>query len=220
MIAIAAPLTEGASTVTGMNPSALVVVGLGLLLCFAGHWLARIALAFWAGAVGYLVGLAGYVLLDQNGVGVSSTPSWVFGAIGAVVFAVLAYFFYVAAVLLTLGSIAWTVGSVVAVGLALSPSLQLVVAVSAAVVVGAWGAAFDLPRKLMVVATAVIGAVLVVAGVRTLVEGLDWLNLGSWVGGTTLPWVWFAIGVVLAAVGIFSQLRQQGEKSLRAAYSG
>jgi hypothetical protein len=203
-----------------MNSAAIIAVCFGLLLCFLGHRLARAVLALWAALVGYLLGLLAYASLIQSGAQIGSTPGWVIGAIMAALFAGLAYLFYAAAVLLVLGSFGWTLGAVIAANLGLAAGVQVAVAAVVAILLAAGGVVFDLPRKLMIFGTALLGASVITAGVRTIVESFDWLNLGSWSVSGALAGPWLALAAVLAVAGVVVQLRQQGEKSLRAAYSG
>lgn len=197
---------------------AIIAVALGLLLAVFGHRLARIAMTLWAACAGFLIGMIAFNLMVAAGVASASVSPLLLGGVVAALFAGLAYFSYVVAVLVGLGSIGWTLGSVIAPSISGSVPVQLVIAAGFGVAMAAGGVAFDLPRNLMIVGTSALGAGGVVAGVRTMVENYDWLSLSSWVSAGPPPLIWIVAAGVLVAAGIVLQLRQHSEESLRAAY--
>jgi hypothetical protein len=199
--------------------AALLVVG--LLFCFLGHRVARIVLALGGAAVGYGCGLVIYAwLAGLSQATMRPVPYWAIGLVGAVLFALAAYALYAAGVLVLLGSIGWGLGLLVVSMASLPEGWQLPVCVILALVLAGIGVAADIPRKLMIVGTAVIGAAICVDAVQQLTaQRISWLDLATWGSDLQPHLVWLGIFVVLAAAGIAVQWRQHGAASLRAAYS-
>lgn len=198
----------------------LVAVGLGLLLCFVGHRLARVALALWGGAVGFIFGLAAYTFgLALLPTLLQPVPQWVSGVVFAVLFAWLAYAFYAAGLILLLGSLGWGLGIALVTALGWA-ELQVVFGVIGALVLAGMGLVFDLPRVLMVLVTAIIGASLAVDGLRSLISGQALLDPVVWAGTLNNGWVWLVAQLALIVIGVVAQSRQRGAKTLKASYSG
>lgn len=197
------------------------LLAVGLVFCFFGHRIARVALALGGAALGYVCGLVMYAGLGNLvGTGpVKAIPSWVFGLVIALLFAGAAYAFYVGGVLLLLGSIGFGLGQAVAGWLNIPSGWQIGVSVILALVLAGIGIAADIPRTLMVVGTALLGAILSVSAVQQLTgQRISWLNSLSWGADLQPHLVWLGILVVLAVAGTAVQWRQHGAASLRASY--
>jgi hypothetical protein len=138
-----------------------------------------------------------------------------------VLFALAAYALYAAGVLVMLGSIGWSLGLLVVTFASIPEAWQLPVCVVLALLLAGIGVAADVPRKLMIVGTAVIGAVICVNAIQQLTDQrIFWLNSLSWGPDLGPHLIWLGIFVVLAVAGTVVQWRQHGAASLRAAYTG
>jgi hypothetical protein len=197
------------------------LLAVGLVFCFFGHRIARVALALGGAALGYVCGLVIYVGLE-NLVGTPTAkaiPSWAVGVVMAVLFAGAAYAFYVGGVLLLLGSIGFGLGEVVVGWLNIPAGWQIGVSVILALVLAGLGIAADIPRNLMIIGTALLGGVLAVTAVQQLTgQRISWLNTVSWGADLQPHLIWLGILVVLAVAGSAVQWRQHGAASLRASY--
>ena len=197
------------------------LLAVGLLFCFFGHRVARILLALGGAALGYVCGLVIHVGLSGllPPATMSAVPPWVVGVVVAAVFAWAAYVFYVAGVLVLLGSIGWGIGQLVVGWVPSLAGWQLGVSLIIALVLAGIGIAADIPRRLLIVVTAAAGAVLAVGAVQQLTgQRISWLSSLTW--GTDLQphLVWLGIFAVLFVAGLIVQWRQHGAASLRAAY--
>lgn len=200
-----------------------VELGLGLLFCFVGYTAARVVLGLWGATVGVY---AGHLAYQWLAIRFSLTPTgsalyWVVVVACAVLLAWLAFGFYTTAVLLTLGSLGWVAGAALAGWLHLNDlfSLALSALVAGALVVVGWTT--ELPRTLLIVATALIGAGSILDGGQSLLgHRLSWLDTAAWSDQLWVHLGWTAVFLVLAGLGIWAQLRGDSEKNLRAAYGG
>ena len=143
----------------------LIGILFGLALCFAGYRLFLFLLPIW----GFVFGLALGAQTIQALLGqafLATVTSWVVGLIVGVVFAVLAYFFYILAVAIIAGSLGYSV----AVGILLALGLQMnflvwLIGIVAAVVLAIVTIRFNLAKWVIMIATAVLGAGVMVGSV-------------------------------------------------------
>ena len=197
------------------------VLGVGLVFCFFGHRIARVALALGGAGLGYVCGLIMYMGLVNllPPATAKSIPSWAVGAFVALLFAWAAYAFYVGGVLLLLGAIGWGLGQVLVGLLNIPAGWETGASIIVALVLAGIGIAADIPRKLMIVGTAVLGSILAVSAVQSLTgQRISWLNSLSWGYDLQPHLVWLGVFTVLAIAGAAVQWRQHGSASLRAAY--
>lgn len=197
------------------------LLAVGLLFCFFGHRIARIALALGGAALGYVCGLVIHVGLSGllSPATVRVVPAWVVGIVVAALFAWAAYAFYVAGVLVLLGSIGWGIGQLLVGWVSIPDEWHVGVSVIIALVLAGIGIAANIPRKLLIVGTAVVGAVLAVsAGQQLTGQRISWLSSVTWGSDVQPHLVWLGVFVVLLVAGLAVQWRQHGAASLRAAY--
>lgn len=198
--------------------SGVLAIVVGLLLCFAGFRLAKIALAIWGAFIGFAVGFT----LTSAGAGAggwaAAFPGWVAGLILAVLFGWLAYAFYAAAVIVLTGSLGWLLGAGIALLFSMVPMAWLFGLVGAIALI-VLGFALNLPRMLMILATAIMGAVVSGDGLRTLLGVHPLLDPTNWVVAGSNDGMISVGVVVLAILGVVAQLRQSGKASLREAYA-
>jgi hypothetical protein len=198
-----------------------IEIGFGLVLCFYGHSAARVVLALWGALIGYLGGSLLYVALFQwlGGGWIAAVPDWAFSVALALVLAWLSFAFYSVGVLLSLGAAGWALGQGVALGMHLPAwiTLSLSLLIAAGFVVAGW--TLNLPRLLLIVVTAMLGAGGIIDGIQVIIgTRLAWTQESLWRSDTNTAIVWAGGYLLLLFAGIFVQSRQQGEGTLRDAY--
>jgi len=186
---------------------ALVLFLVGGTFCFAGyrffHWLIPI----WGFVVGFLT--TATIIRDLYGGGFLATAAgWAFGVVIGLLIAVVAFTFYYVAVVILGASLGFMLG----IGLAslfgsLPGWLIILVGALTAVDVALIIVFFDLPKALIVVFSALSGASAIVSGVLLLFGQITLESLRNGVVGDLIrgSWVWSAIALAIAVVGIIVQ---------------
>ncbi|MCU0502920.1 MAG: DUF4203 domain-containing protein [Anaerolineae bacterium] len=134
----------------------------GLVLCFAGYRFFLILLPIWGFFFGFGFGLQTMQALLGDG-SLATITSWVVGFVVALVFAVLAYLFYIAAVAIIAGSLGYSIatGLLLAIGMNMNFIVWLigiVAGVALAVVV----LKFNVQKWVIIIATGILGAGVIV----------------------------------------------------------
>jgi hypothetical protein len=139
----------------------MIALLFGMILCFAGYRLFLILLPFWGFFFGFGLGAQAIMALSPNDAFLATVTSWVVGFVVAVVFAVLAYLFYIAAVAIVSFSLGYSaaIGVLTALGLPLAGGfiawiIAVVVGVALALVV----LRFNIQKVVIELATAFLGA--------------------------------------------------------------
>jgi hypothetical protein len=194
----------------------LLAVAAGLMFCFRGYLLMRIVIPVWGFFVGFALGGAIISAITDRAF-LGTVLGWIIGVVIGVVFAFIAYTYYAVAVVLTMGTVGYLLGSTLMVALDIRWN-WLVIAVG--VVVGfvlALGAVLiDLPTVVLTVVTALSGATAVIGGVMLIVNRLDLADLGDDVITSQInaSWGWWLAYLVLALAGVFAQV--QATENVRA----
>jgi Domain of unknown function (DUF4203) len=199
----------------------VIEIGFGLVLCFLGHSAARVVLGLWGAVIGYFGGSLLYIALYQwlGGGWIAAVPEWVFSVALALVLAWLAFAFYAVGVLMSLGAAGWALGQALAQSMHLPAWLTVVLSllIAAGLVVAGW--TLNLPRLLLILVTAVVGAGGIIDGVQVLMGSrLAWTQDSLWRSDTNTALVWSGGFLFLVVAGIVVQSRQHGEGSLRDSY--
>ena len=198
----------------------IVAIIAGLIFCFRGYLAMRTAIGLWAAFVGFGLGATLFASITQQPL-LTDPMSWVAAIAVAALFAWLAYAFYVAAVVIAMGSVGYGLGTSVA-GLLGAPSRMLIAAgVGAALLLVVIALVTNLPAVLLIVAAAIGGASAIVTGVALFMGLLPVSDLDP---GLVAPLVeehnWLAVvHVVLVIAGIVTQVRRRSTADLRASYS-
>lgn len=205
----------------GPVAQAWVEIGLGLIFCYVGYTAARVVIGLWGAAIGLLLG--GFV---QSWLAARipyvSTQQWLQVTIVVVVAllaAWLAFAFYWAGVLAALGSLGWALGTVLSTSLHLdnATGFGVTALVAGLVVVAGW--VLELPRLLLILTTALLGAGGVVGGVAELLGSrISWFDPRAWGLEPWLQLAWLGGYLALAITGILAQRQGKSEQTLRAAY--
>lgn len=192
----------------------ILAVLVGAVFCFRGYLAMRLVISLWGAFVGLSLGAAFVSAITGDGY-FGTALGWAVAIILAVVFSVLAYLYYAVAVVLTMASVGFFVGTGVmaAVGVTWNWVIILV-----GVVVGVGLAiltlAMDLPAMLLVVVSALGGAIAIVAGVMLLAGKIRTVDFdtGTVTATADLQLWWYVMFVVLLVAGIFAQTRMRGQE--------
>ncbi len=199
----------------------LAEIGLGLIFCFIGYSAARVVLALWGAVVGFLGGILLHALLLHwvpSGM-YNVVPWWATAIVTALLAAWLAFAFYTIGVLISMGAVGWGLGQIVSSALHLPGWIAFAtgLVVAAGLVMVGW--TLNLPRLLLIVLTALVGAGAVIDGIQILIGArLDWLSQAGWQFDLTRYAIWAAGFAVLAGLGMYIQFRQRSDENLRDAY--
>jgi len=179
----------------------------GLLLCFAGYKFFLFLLPIWGFFFGLWLGAQ--TMQALFGVGAFATvTSWVVGFVVGVVFAVLSYFFYMAAVAIIAGSLGYfaAVGILGAIGLNMG-FLVWLVGIAAAIALAFVTFKFNLQKWVIIIATSLMGAAVIFGGFFVLFNPAAQLMdnpIRAFLASNPLLMI---LALVTAAFGIFVQYR-------------
>ncbi len=182
----------------------------GAVLLFSGQLVLRFVLPIWGFFAGFAFG-AGLVsgLADERFLG--TVLGWVLGLVFALIFAVFAYLYYAVAVILAMGAIGFAIGSGLIVALGIDWNwLAVLVGVGVGVVVALLAVFGDMPSIVLIVVSAFAGAATVVAGLMLFSGALNSADFtrAQFTERVEDSWGWYLTLVVLALIGMFSQVRQ------------
>jgi hypothetical protein len=186
----------------------LIALFLGLVVAFAGYRLFLTLLPIWGFFFGFALGAQSLQLLF--GVGFLATvTSWIVGFVVGALFAVLSYLFFAVAVAIVAGSLGYALGAgfMGLIGVDWNWLVWLVGIIVAVIViiVTFW---FSLQKYVIIVATAIGGAGVIVG---TLMFGYIGMTLAKFVDNPIRfalddsP-LWTIVFLVLAALGIAAQI--------------
>ena len=201
-----------------------LVGGLALLVgatfCFAGYRLFLILMPAWGFLVGFALGSSGVSALFGEAF-LATLTSWIVGAVVGIAFALLAYFWYWAAIVILCGSIGYAVGAGIFTGIGSSGVVAFVIGTVFAVIAVVVAISLHVPQFLVVCFTAFNGASAMVAGLLLWFGKLavSDLSQGAVAGVIHASWVWLFVYLVVALLGVAAQLATSRNYSLeRTAY--
>jgi hypothetical protein len=204
----------------------LLAVLIGLAFVFWGFRLFLILLPIWGFFAGFLFGAAAITALLGDGF-LATTLGWVVGFVVGIVFAVLSYLYYWFAVVFIGASLGYAAGVGVLhwLGNGGDNFMGFVFGLIGAIIVAGIVVILRLPRYLVIVLTAIGGAAATVTGLALILRQVELGELTGGIAGTIaavndLPWLWGLGAIVLAAVGIWYQIRliAEAEEILYEAY--
>jgi predicted outer membrane lipoprotein len=199
---------------------ALVVGG---LFCFRGFMTMRIVIAIWGAFTGFLLGAGIAQSFTDDGF-LGSATAWILGLILALLFALIAYFYYEISVIIAMSAIGFAIGTSVMVAIGVTWSWVIItVGVLVGLVLAVTAILADLPTLILVVLTAFAGSSIVVFGLMLVFGVLDASDLDSAATTDRLEddWWWYAIYLTLAIAGMITQLRtaDQLSRSMRESWA-
>lgn len=188
---------------------AILALVIGLAFAFGGWRFFLLLLPLWGFLLGFGLGSEAMRALFGDGT-FSTVLSWVVGFVVAVAFAVLSYFFYYAAIAIMAGTVGYAIGAS-AWGLIGSDTgliafiIGLVVAVALALAV----LALNVPKYLVIVVTGLGGAAAILLGWFLLIgkvpaDNVTWFQVGHLIKDN---WIYLIVWAVVAAAGMVAQLR-------------
>jgi len=187
----------------------VIAILAGALLCFRGQLVLRLVFPIWGAFAGFAFGaglVAGFA--DEHFLG--SVLGWGLGIIFALIFAVFAYLYYAVGVVIVMASIGFTLGSGLVVALGIDWSwVAVLVGVVVGALLGVGAVVSDLPMLFLVVLSAAGGSVAMVTGFMLFTGALDSATFtdDTFTSRVDDAWWWYAAFVVLAFVGVLSQIR-------------
>jgi hypothetical protein len=202
--------------VSYIAPMADILLGLlailaGGVMLFAGQFALRIVLPIWGFFAGFAFGAGIFAeLADERFLG--TALGWVSGLVFALIFALLAYFFYAVAVILAMAAFGFAIGSGLVVALGIDWNwVAVLVGVAVGAVIGIVSIVGNMPMVVLAVLSSVAGAVSVVAGLMLLfgILNSEDFTQASFSSAVDASWIWWVVLVVLAVIGIVAQTRQR-----------
>jgi len=194
-----------------------LVLLLGAVFCFLGYRFFRILIAIWGFFAGFNLGTAAMTALFNNAF-LGTTTGIVLGLVIGLVFAVLAYFFYYFAVVLLGATVGYDLGSGIigAIGLNNPGFISVIVGVALAVIFALVILLFNLPKLLIMVFTALGGAVAMITGLLILLgqAKVAYLQYGDAIALVKASWFWTIVAIAVAVVGFIVQWRTMQEYTL------
>jgi hypothetical protein len=179
-------------------------------MLFAGQFALRIVLPIWGFFAGFAFGAGIFAeLADERFLG--TALGWVSGLVFALIFALLAYFFYAVAVILAMAAFGFAIGSGLVVALGIDWNwVAVLVGVAVGAVIGIVSIVGNMPMVVLAVLSSVAGAVSVVAGLMLLfgILNSEDFTQASFSSAVDASWIWWVVLVVLAVIGIVAQTRQ------------
>ena len=197
-----------------------LVLLVGAAFCFVGYRFFRILIAIWGFFAGFNLGAGAMTALFLHHAFLGTTTGIVLGLVLGLVFAALAYFFYYVAVVFLGVSVGYSIGIGLMAVIGLNPSgfVSVIVGICVAVVLALIILLFNLPKLLIMVFTAIGGAVAMVAGVLMLFGKIHVASLQYGVAVAVAElrteWFWSIVAIALAVVGFLAQWRINQEYTM------
>ena len=191
-----------------------VVVGIlalvvGGALALRGYVALRILIAMWGALFGFLLG-AGLVAQWTGEGFLAAALGWVVGIVLGLLFGAIAYLYYVVSIVIGMAGIGFALGTGLMAMLHVRWSwVTVLVGILVGVLLAAVAIAADLPSVLLVVLSALGGAVVVVFGLMALfgvVHTSDFTS-GEVTARLSDSWWWYAVYLVVAVAGVVAQSR-------------
>lgn len=187
----------------------LLAIAAGLMFCFRGYLLMRIVIPIWGFFVGFALGGAIVSALTDRAF-LGTVLGWIIGVVIGVAFAFIAYTYYAVAVVLTMGTVGYLLGSTLMVALDVRWNwLVVTIGVVVALLLALGAILIDLPTVVLTVVTALAGATAAIGGVMLVVNRLDLAELGD--DGITAQinasWGWWLAYLLVALAGVYAQVQ-------------
>jgi hypothetical protein len=181
----------------------------GLVFCFRGYLAMRVVIPIWGGFAGFMFG-AGLVDNFTDEGFLTSVLGWVVGIALALIFALLAYFYYEISVVIVMGAIGFTLGSTIMVALGVTWSWVIIlVGLAVGGILAVVAVVADLPMALLTILTALAGASAAVTGLMLIFGVISLEDFDSVATTERLndDWWWYVIFGVLVFAGMVAQIR-------------
>lgn len=188
----------------------ILAVAAGLMLCFVGYWTLRLLLSVWGGVVGFGVGSALGTWINDNSY-LATALGWIVGFVLALLFAALAYLYYAVAIVVSFGSMGFTLGAAVTAATGVSWDWVIVgIGVVSGLVLALLAIVARLPLMLLILLSSFGGATITVIGFMLLTGALDTADFDTATVTETIDerWWWSLALIAIAAVGFVAQFQR------------
>jgi hypothetical protein len=189
--------------------TSLLVIMLGLALCFTGYRFFQILISIWGFIAGFQFGAS--ILSNWFGQGFLTTViGWVLGLLIGIFAATLAYLFYAAAVVILAGFVGYQLGIGVMAGIGFNEGfVTFLVGLLVGLALVALAIYLHFPKVLILILTSLAGAELLLGGIflalgRITLTGLRFGAVGAIVQDS---WFWGLLYLAIAAIGFAVQWR-------------
>ncbi|MFZ2624062.1 MAG: DUF4203 domain-containing protein [Propionibacterium sp.] len=186
---------------------AVIALVVGALLVLRGYATMRLAISLLGGFLGFTLGAS--LVAQQTGTSyLAGVPGWIGAILGALVLGGLAFSFYRAGITLGFGALGYGLSLLLlpAMGVSQTWLLQLIgLLVALALIIPA--IVFDLPGIVIVLATSLAGAELVVIAMRLLTGNVVLAELSAQNPRVGLNGFWWIVVIGVALLGVVVQFR-------------
>lgn len=198
----------------------VIALAFAAFVAFAGYRFFLVLLPIWGFVWGFGLGAQSVQLLFQEQTMLASVTSWVVAFFVGVLFAVLSYLFYLAAVALFSASIGYALG-VALMGLVFPPGfITWLVAIVLAVVVAFVVLRYNIQKYVIIIGTAVMGAGVSVAVIAAGLGGMQKFQLyfedPIKAIMSTVGWFGWLVFLAIAIGGAFVQWRASDKYTVQA----
>jgi hypothetical protein len=186
----------------------LLAIGIGLAWAFYGLKAFLILLPIWAFFIGAMLGASWVQELLGDGF-FSTVTSWVVAIIFGLFLAVLSYLWYTGAVLLLGFTIGYTLGAGLMSAIGLTEIMPLIIGVIIGAVVAIGFFVLGMPLVLVIVATAIGGAVAATNGALLLLGRIQLADIDSGLSEGLLKdgAIGIVVAIAIAVAGALYQMR-------------
>ncbi len=196
---------------------AVLAVIAGLVLCFGGQIVLRLALVVWGAVAGFAFGSGLVAALGDDRL-LGSALGWVLGLVFGLVLGLLTNALFAFGVMLAMASFGFTLGSAAVLALGVDWSwVAVLTGVVLGLALGLVSVIADLPSLVLIVLSSVSGAVVLVAGVMLFTGAIDSADFtrSDFVAQVKDDWWYYALFVVVALSGVVTQVRATVSSRLR-----
>ncbi len=186
----------------------LLAVAIGVAVCFAGLRLWFWLLPVWGFVIGFLGGAALVTWLAGDGF-LSTTLGIIVGLVVGIGASLISYLWWYIGAIIAAGSAGSMLGTTLFAAIGIDSTVVLfIVGLIFAVVFALAALALALPIYVVVINTAIGGAVVIIAGVLLIFDRIDRDEIGTLAAWTRIHdnWILWLLWVVLAGAGIAAQL--------------
>jgi hypothetical protein len=187
--------------------TSLIAMFFGFVVAFSGYRFFLILLPIWGFFYGFALGANSLQAIFGQAF-LATVTSWVIGLLVGVVFAVLSYLFYLFAVALIAGSLGYALG--MGIMMAIGFDLQFIdwlVGFVLGVIFAVGAIALNIQKWVIIIATAILGAGVIVGTFMFMFGGLPSASLVQnpvRAALQTSP-IWMLVFIVVAILGILAQ---------------
>ncbi|MCC7165916.1 MAG: DUF4203 domain-containing protein [Anaerolineae bacterium] len=187
--------------------TAIIAFVFGLALCFGGYRFFLLLLPIWGFFFGFVLGAQAVTSILGDAF-LATITSWVVGFVVGALFAVLSYLFYIVAVAIIAGSLGYAIatGLLLAIGLPMGFIVWIVGVVGAVAMAGAT-LFLNLQKWVIMIATAVLGAGVILGGFLILFAPGRMALENPVVATLQASPLLLIVFIVTAAAGVFVQWR-------------